>query len=520
VGRGIVANVQAQFRPNSLPEQGAAVGPSPPAIDCTNAPITTPPAGGALQLDLRAGVGQYQDAGGLTACTADGQPVMLWRDQTAHGNNFTPQNTGALATFQTNMQAGLPMTSLAAANVCLQNGPVANLINSLGAPFTLYITLRQIAQASQTFWAFGPTNVNQQVSLLNNTNFWFFRYNGNPGGGSFQSGQTDLGFHRIIAIYDGSALSLMVDGQLSTSSGLVQWLPAMTAIGLGGDGVGTGYTPNFYVGDFGMYNTALSGVNLTNLDLWLACRWLGQTPAPPAGSTPQTPDAFWRFEETTGDRIDSVAGLHLVTNGPPMGTVPGKIGLSPDFSPFPPRFLSGGSTAPVSANGVSPFCFGFWVRMNSFPGARNTLVQKWPTGNTNTREYLVEFRGTAGASQQTLVFSTTSDGTTATLVEMSWATAIGTGQWNCIECWYDSVAHTLNLAVNGAAVSIPWAGGMFHGAEQLLVGAQLLPSGTTLLAGSIDCLSFWHTVPTNPQVQGWYNAGFGREWVSGAWSPP
>lgn len=96
----------------------------------------SPPAGiPGLVLWLRADLGVFKDTGGTQPCTADGDALALWKDQSGHGNDFI---IGSAPTYKTNILNGNPIIRWAGSTQYLFcNGP----LNALSA-WTMYFVIK------------------------------------------------------------------------------------------------------------------------------------------------------------------------------------------------------------------------------------------------------------------------------------------------------------------------------------------------------------------------------------------
>lgn len=90
----------------SIPTVRAAVLGAPPSA-APFSPLSLSPA-----LWLKADAGLWQNTGGTTPASADGDPVGRWDDQSGNGNNFTQGTSGKKPVLKTAILNGNPVVRL------------------------------------------------------------------------------------------------------------------------------------------------------------------------------------------------------------------------------------------------------------------------------------------------------------------------------------------------------------------------------------------------------------------------
>lgn len=225
-----------------------------------------------------------------------------------------------------------------------------------------------------------------------------------------------------------------------------------------------------------------------------------------AGSTASTGLlAFWRMEEASGNRVDSVSNQALVPTGAP-GSAAGKTGMAVSFDTGTGKYLAASDTATLSVGANQSFTVACWVRFNGTPSGSRGLVGK---GNASIAysgcEYLL---GTSGTSLQWYIGSGSNSVNIAASVTLAAAT------WYFIVGWYDAGADIQYVQVNnGSVAQIANAGGSHDSAGPVEVGRQPQWSGTAPFDGQIDNVMFWKRVLTPTERSDLWNSGNGLDYA-------
>jgi hypothetical protein len=199
-------------------------------------------------------------------------------------------------------------------------------------------------------------------------------------------------------------------------------------------------------------------------------------------SSPEGLTAFWKLDETTGARADSVGSNTLR----PSGTVAvqaGKIGNAVFLDRVvngATGYLSAADSPALSGTPEGLAVEGWFYLQTVNPGDFYAVVAKW--GGAGGREWLVQ----AEANQ--LKFYASADGTAFTSV--TGPTTLAAGQWYHFRAWHDGGANTINLRVDeDAPASAPFGGPVYNSTTPLTIGRHQ-DAGNNYLRGLVDAVAF------------------------------
>jgi hypothetical protein len=217
--------------------------------------------------------------------------------------------------------------------------------------------------------------------------------------------------------------------------------------------------------------------------------------------------AHWDMEEAAGDsRADTIGDLSLTDNGN-VARSTGKIGsFAADFAS---DYLSHSDNSVLSV-GDNDFTIACWVNLDSKSDNR-AIIAKW-NGNTNNREYLLQYR----SSDDRFMFAVTSDGTGSTRTDVV-ANSLGsplTGTWYFIVAWHDSTNDKINIQVNtGTVDTASHTGGILDGSAEFTISSITVTGGSRVfyMDGRIDHVTLWKSLLTEEERTRLYNEGDG--WV-------
>jgi hypothetical protein len=223
-------------------------------------------------------------------------------------------------------------------------------------------------------------------------------------------------------------------------------------------------------------------------------------PAPPPLLLP-APTAFWRLEEATGQRADSVGGMNLNSGG---GTgVVGHIGNACQFSA-----VSGDVLYRANAPALS-FSLGSWT------------VALWFQLTSNTSQMVMMFKGGLNPEMY-LQYDPAAPGLAViiggapTNVTVDWAGVIAPGSWHLAVASFDSVARTLSIQLDNQTPEIEPAPTTINATTgTFCLGSYALNS--SYFDGLLDAVGKWDRVLTAGECTKLWNSGAGREFVNGAW---
>lgn len=218
--------------------------------------------------------------------------------------------------------------------------------------------------------------------------------------------------------------------------------------------------------------------------------------------------SFWELEEASGSRVDAHGSNHL-TDVNTVTQSPGKVGNAAQFTAANGEYLSIADNAALSMTDTD-FAIAGWVRLNT--KANEVIAAKYRT-NTNSREYLLYYAASDGATQRFIFIVSANGISTAAVVANNFGEP-ATGTWYFVVAWHDSVANTINIQINnGTANSTAHTTGVFNGTDDFRIGALYASSPIYFWDGRIDQLGIWKRTLTATEKTWLYNSGNGRSYA-------
>ncbi len=211
--------------------------------------------------------------------------------------------------------------------------------------------------------------------------------------------------------------------------------------------------------------------------------------------------AYWKLDETSGSRVDSI-GTNSLTDTNTVTSTTGKKGSASQFTAANSEYLSIPSNANLSTGDVS-FTWAFWFYMDSGPGSFPSLLYKGTYGTAT--DYFFGF-----ANGQDLDFVLYRDASHLAIARTS-GISFTPGAWYFVVGWYDSVNDTVNMSINNGAVSsTSFVGGPASTSSPLNIGHGSTAGGFAYFNGRIDEVGFWKQVLSAPERSDLYNGGVGN----------
>jgi len=213
------------------------------------------------------------------------------------------------------------------------------------------------------------------------------------------------------------------------------------------------------------------------------------------------PVAFFSMNGAAGE-TDTVGALSATVIGATPASVAGKIGNARAF-------------VSAAANGAN-------LQVADTPAlkfdGRDFTVAVWfnLTQNNSLETMIVK------GNEFNLTYDSGQSGLTATLTgtpnaSLLRAGVIATGAWHLAVVWYDRTAHTLNLQLdNGTITSVAATTVIANQGYAFRLGGIIMEAN--YLDGILDAIAKWDVVLTSTQRTNLWNAGAGREYISGAWT--
>lgn len=218
-----------------------------------------------------------------------------------------------------------------------------------------------------------------------------------------------------------------------------------------------------------------------------------------------TPTCYWKLDEVSGTRADSVGGQTLGDNGS-VGSTTGVISNAASFNPTLSQWLSVASSATTQTGNID-FTIAAWVKLANTSTNRAVVSKYLITGNA--REYEIQYTQSVNRFR----FIVSPDGS-STGLGIATADNFGgpsTGVWYLVIAWHDSVNDQVGIQVmnSGDANTTAYSSGVAVKAASFGIGAQ--SNASTFMSGDIDEVYFCkNTVLSLDQRTALWNGGSGR----------
>lgn len=215
--------------------------------------------------------------------------------------------------------------------------------------------------------------------------------------------------------------------------------------------------------------------------------------------------AYWKLDETSGNRADSV-GTSTLTDNNTVTYNPGKVSNAAQFTAANSEWLSVNDNAAISNTG--DLTLAFWVYLDTDASVMG-IVCKEPN-NYTTGEYEIIYNNNVGGNKrfQYVVINTTGDATSVTASNFG---TPSTGTWYFILATWTASSGTMTIQVNnGTANTGTRSGTARDGTVPLLIGAQTTTS--RWFDGRIDEVGIWKRVLTTAERTALYNGGSGQSY--------
>lgn len=210
--------------------------------------------------------------------------------------------------------------------------------------------------------------------------------------------------------------------------------------------------------------------------------------------------AFWKLDEASGTRSDSVGSNHLADNAT-VTQAAGKIGNAAQFTAANSEFLSIADNADLSTGDID-FTFSAWVYLDTKTAVRD-LITKW--GAAGQREYLLAYSNATDRFE----WYVSNDGTGGPVATANTFGSPSTATWYFIVVYHDSVNNLIGISVNnGAFNTTAHTTGVFNSTTAFQLGGR--SSGPAYHNGRMDAVGFWKKVLSGAEITELYNAGAGR----------
>ena len=216
--------------------------------------------------------------------------------------------------------------------------------------------------------------------------------------------------------------------------------------------------------------------------------------------------AYWKLEESSGNRLDSWGSSTLTSNNS-VGQTTGIQGSCASFTAASSMFLSMADSAAVSSGNVD-FAAMCWVYITNYGASANGQRFFSKDDNGVNREWLLGYE--TGANKFTCILWSGASGSGFTQVYANTFGAPSINTWYQLWFLHDSVGNTLGIQVNNGTVDTTAASsGIYDGAAPLHIGGY--NASAQFVQGRIDeAAIFKGGLPTTAEKTFLYNSGAGR----------
>lgn len=216
--------------------------------------------------------------------------------------------------------------------------------------------------------------------------------------------------------------------------------------------------------------------------------------------------AYWKLDETSGNRLDSKNSHHLV----PVGSVSqaaGKVGNAAGFDgelayTEDQQYLVAPSHTDLAGGDSNSFTIAGWIYVTNFDFDAPCLLSK---AGDDTTEYLII---TSVQKPQFTISGGVATDALSTIV-------MDAGVWYFVVAWYDLSIRTSYISVNQETPVVGSSAGVTLNAPYdplgtVLSGAYYEADPANFTHGRHDELGFWQRVLTADERAYLYNSGAGK----------
>jgi hypothetical protein len=212
--------------------------------------------------------------------------------------------------------------------------------------------------------------------------------------------------------------------------------------------------------------------------------------------------AYWKLDETSGNRADSSGNGTILTDTNTVLYAAGKQGNAADFEEDNNERLTAASNSSIALSNDQALTIACWVYRESDSGFDIGIVAK-NANSDHTDEYVLSDYSAGSGKYRFKV----GNGTSSTTVDST--TAPTNGAWHLVIAWHDPTADKLYISVNNETpAQATWTGGTYVGTSQLTIGGMTFNAGINY-DGLIDEVGIWKRVLTADERTTLYNSGSG-----------
>lgn len=210
--------------------------------------------------------------------------------------------------------------------------------------------------------------------------------------------------------------------------------------------------------------------------------------------------AYWKLDEESGTRIDSVGNNDLADNATVLYSA-GKVGNAAEFEADNTEYLSIADNADISVGDIDFTVWG-WCKFESLTTHRAVIGQYGDTDATRSWSLY--------ALIDTTIYMdfTIRVGASGYSVKATNFGAVTTATWYFVVAWHDSVNDLIGISVNDTATTTAHTAGCVDVEEEFTLGSRA--GGTLSMDGPIDEVGFVKKVLSSTERTWLYNSGDGR----------
>lgn len=208
--------------------------------------------------------------------------------------------------------------------------------------------------------------------------------------------------------------------------------------------------------------------------------------------------SFWKLDEASGTRADSVGSNNLNDNRT-VTQAGGKLGDAAQFTMANSEYLSIPDNPSLSVGGTD-FTISAWVYLD--------------TKSTN----MVFVGKYGGAGEYALYYALSTDTFRCSTFPQLDAIVtppggVQTGQWYFLTCSHNATTHTNTITVNNTYTHTSSSGSEPTDTTAEFSIGRFQPSGSTMyLNGRVDSVGFWKRILTSDEITELYNSGTGLDY--------
>ena len=233
--------------------------------------------------------------------------------------------------------------------------------------------------------------------------------------------------------------------------------------------------------------------------------WAGSLNPDTACTLDDSVVAYYKLDEASGTRNDSVSTNHLTDNNT-VTQAAGKVGNAAQFTAANLEWLDIADNAAMSTGAIQ-FVYATWIYVDSFSASGRVIAGKGTTAST--AEWLLRLNG---ADKPALYTSSTG---LNIICDTTWGSALSTATWYFLAGWHDSSAYTNNISVNnGTTVSCTDSSEPVDRTGTFFIGQNEATQVFLHFDGRQDEALWGKFLPTAQHLTDLYNGGSGNTYDS------